>query len=154
MPVRAPALRVLARGMVYLALGPAGRRDCDEPRRRGGRTRCDETIDSMSRDAAWIHGAVLSLGRTARRRPHAEELGLMRTMYDDARNMVVRASGCGCPAARTDAEALLSGTREAADAVEGSAMPAWMSLGDQRIQQIARLAEHLERAIARCPRPG
>ena len=64
--------------------------------------------------------------------------------------MVVGASGCGCLAARNDAEALLASTREAVDAVAGSGMPAWRSLGNQRVERIARLSDALERTFIRC----
>jgi hypothetical protein len=143
-----------ARAIAYLALGPSegrGRdRDCGGPRRRGGATRCDEAIDSMSRHAAWIHSTILAIGRTGNRRPRGEELGALRAMSEHAREMVVGASGCGCPAARDDAEALLTSTRDAVDTYEGSSMPAWMSLGDQRVQRISRLSDSLERTFIRC----
>lgn len=149
-PVSAPQ----ARAIVYLALGPSewrGRdRDCEGPRRRGGATRCDEAIDSMSRHAAWIHSTILAIGRTGNRRPRGEELGALRAMSEHAREMVVGAPGCGCPAARDEAEALLTSTRDAVDAYEGSSMPAWMSLGDQRVQRISRLSDSLERTFIRC----
>jgi hypothetical protein len=143
-----------ARGMVYLALGPSEWRDCDGPRRRGGRSRCDLAIDSLSRGAAWIHAAILSMGRTGQRRPHTEELAVVRAMNQGAGEMVLRAASCGCPAARPDAEALLTGTRDAVASVERSTMPAWMSLGDQRVQRIARHSEALERIFARCMDEG
>lgn len=143
-----------ARGMVYLALGPWQRRECDGPRRRGGRTGCDEAIDSLSRGAAWIHSAILSMGRSGQRRPHVEELTVVRAMNQGAGEMVLRAASCGCPAARPDAQALLSDTREAVAAVERSSMPAWMSLGDQRVQRIARLSDALDRTFSRCVSEG
>ncbi|HUR93534.1 MAG TPA: hypothetical protein VMY76_03050 [Gemmatimonadales bacterium] len=143
-----------ARAIAYLALGPseaAGRdRDCGGPRRRGGHSRCDQSIDSMGRHAAWIHSTILSMGRTGSRRPRTEELASLRAMSEYAREMVVGASGCGCPAARDDSEALLGSTREAADVYEGSSMPARLSLGDQRVQRISRLADSLERTFLRC----
>jgi hypothetical protein len=143
-----------ARGMVYLALGPSERRGCDGPRRRGGRSRCDMAIDSMSRDAARIHTTMLSMSRTGQRRPHAEEVAAMRAMNEAARVMAVGATGCGCPAARGDADMLFASTRDAMDAVERSTMPAWMSLGDQRVQRIARLSDALERTFLRCQSEG
>jgi hypothetical protein len=143
-----------ARAIVYLALGPADRGDAgcdrDRPRRRNERTRCDQAIDSMGRDAAWIHSTILALGRTGNRRPREQELGALRDMSERAREMVVGASGCGCPAARDDAEGLRAATRDAIDAYEGSSMPAWMSLGDQRVQRIARLSDSLERTFIGC----
>jgi hypothetical protein len=147
-----------ARAIVYLALGPSewrGRdRDCGGPRRRGGPTRCDEAIDSMSRHASWIHSTILAMGRTGNRRPRAEELAVLRTMSEHAREMVVGAPGCGCPAAREGAEALLTSTRDAVDAYEGSSMPAWMSLGDQPVQRISRLSDSLERTFIGCLSDG
>ena len=104
----------------------------------------------MSRHAAWIHSTILAMGRTGNRRPRDEELGALRTMREQAREMVLGASGCGCPAARDDAEALLTSTRDAVDVYEGSSMPAWMSLGDQRVQRVARLSDSLERTFIRC----
>jgi hypothetical protein len=140
-----------ARGMVYLALGPV---DCNGPRRRGGRSSCAQAIDSLSRGAAWIHAAILSMSRTGQRRPHVEELTVVRAMNQGAGEMVLRASSCGCPAARPDAEALLAGTREAVAAVERSTMPAWMSLGDDRVARIARHSDALNRIFSRCTNEG
>lgn len=149
-PISAPQ----ARAIVYLALGPSERRgrdgDCDGPRRRGGGTRCDQAIDSLSRQAAWMHSSILAMGRSGNRRPRDQELAALRTMSEQARAMVLGASGCGCPAARDESEALLTSTREAVDVYEGSSMPAWMSLGDQRVQRIARLSDSLERTFLRC----
>lgn len=155
---RYPVTPPQARAMAYLALGPVERsgpdRGCDVPRRRGGQTRCGQAIDSMSRNAAWIHSTILALGRTGNRRPRDEELGALRAMNEHAREMALGASGCGCPAARQDAVALLGSTRDALDVYQGSAMPAWMSLGDQRIQRIARLSESLERTFIGCLSDG
>ena len=137
-----------ARAIAYLALGRVG--DCDVPRRRVGRTRCGEALDSMSRDAAWIHSTILSMGRSGPRRPRAEELNDLRAMNEHARRMVVGTSGCGCHAAREDAESLFSATREAVEAYQRSSMPAWMSLGDMRIQRVARLSDSLERTYLHC----
>jgi len=140
-----------ARAIAYLALGPWERNgDCDAPRRRTGRTRCGEVVDSMSRDAAWVHSTILSMGRSGRRRPRTEELNDLRAMNEHARRMVVEASGCGCHAAREDAESLFSATRDAVDTYQRSSSPAWMSLGDTRIQRIARLSDSLERTYLRC----
>jgi hypothetical protein len=153
-PLTAPQARAIA----YLALGPWERRvsdrGCDGPRRRGGPTRCGQAIDSMSRNAAWIHSTILAMGRTGNRRPRDEELGALRAMNEHARRMVLGASGCGCPAAREESEALLGSTRDALDAYEGSSMPAWMSLGDQRVQRIARLSDSLERTFIGCLSDG
>jgi hypothetical protein len=146
-----------ARAIVYLALGPSewlGRdRDCG-PRRRGGATRCSEALDSMSRRASWIHSTILAMGRAANRRPRDEELGTLRAMNEHAREMAMGASGCGCPAARDDAETLLTSTRDALDVYQGSSMPAWMSLGDQRVQRISRLSDSLERTFIGCQSDG
>jgi hypothetical protein len=143
-----------ARGIVYLALGPAEERDCDLGRRRGDRARCAAAVDSMGRDAGAIRDAITSMGRGGRRRPHAEEVAAVRRMNDGAAAMVLGASSCGCPAARTDASALLERTREAVGAVSRSGLPAWMTLGDQRIDRIAQLADGLERTFRRCATEG
>jgi hypothetical protein len=111
-------------------------------------------IDSMSGDAARIHSTILSMSRTGQRRPHAHELAAVRAMNEAARAMAVGATGCGCPAARGDADMLFASTRDAVDAVERSGMPAWMSLGDQRVQRIARLSDALERTFIRCMSEG
>lgn len=141
-----------SRAIVYLALGTWERRgpdrDCASPRRRG--TGCRQAIDSMSRHAAWIHSAALGLARASNRRPRPEELADLRAMNEHAREMAVGAAGCGCPQARTDSEALLAATREAQDVYQASTMPAWMSLGDQRVQRIARLGDSLERTFIGC----
>jgi hypothetical protein len=143
-----------ARGIVYLALGPAEWRDCDGRRRRGDRARCAAAVDSMGRDAAAIRDAITSMGRGGRRRPHVEEVAAVRRMNDGAAAMVLGASSCGCPAARTDASALLERTREAVGVVSRSGLPAWMTLGDQRIDRIAQLADGLERTFRRCAIEG
>jgi hypothetical protein len=149
-PVNAPQ----SRAIVYLALGPWERRvpdrPCGGPRRRGGSSRCDQAIDSMSRHAAWIHSAALALGRASNRRPRPQELADLRAMNEHARDMVRGGGACGCPETRGDSDALLAATREAMDVYEGSVMPAWMSLGDQRVQRIARLSDSLERTFLRC----
>ena len=141
-----------SRAIVYLALGTWERRgpdrDCASPRRRG--TGCRQAIDSMSRHAAWIHSAALGLARASNRRPRPEELADLPAMNEHAREMAVGAAGCGCPQARTDSEALLAATREAQDVYQASTMPAWMSLGDQRVQRIARLGDSLERTFIGC----
>jgi hypothetical protein len=149
---RAAVTEPQARAVAYLALGPERGRDggCDGPRRRSGATRCDQAIDSMSRRAGWIHATALALGRTGNRRPRAQELADLRAMNEHAGEMVLAPSSCGCPAARQDAQALLASTRDAVDAYERSSMPAWMSLGDQRVQGIARLSDSLERTFLRC----
>lgn len=156
---RYPVTEPQARAIAYLALGSTERRghdeaDCGGPRRRGGLTRCDQTLDSLSRRAAWIHSAALALGRTGNRRPRAQELGDLRAMNEHARAMVLGASGCGCSAAHEDAESLLGSTRDALDAYQRSSMPAWMSLGDQRVQRMARLSDSLERTLLRCLGPA
>lgn len=142
---RYPMSEPQARAIAYLALGG----DCDDPR-RVGRTRCGAAIDSLSRAAAWIHSTILSMGRSGRRRPRPEELNDLRAMNEHARRMIVETSGCGCHAAREDAESLFSATRDGMDAYQRSSMPAWMSLGDERIQRIARLSDSLERTYLRC----
>jgi hypothetical protein len=151
---RAAVTEPQARAVAYLALGPWERRgrdaECGGPRRRGGATQCDQVIDSMSRRAGWIRATALALGRTGNRRPRAQELADLRAMNEHAGEMVLAPSSCGCPAARQDAATLLASTRDAVDAYERSSMPAWMSLGDQRVQSIARLSDSLERTFLRC----
>lgn len=139
-----------ARAIAYLALGAAEPTDCDGSRRRRGPARCGQALDSMSRDAAWIHTTILALGRTGSRRPRAEELADLRSMTERARAMVVTTPGCGCTSATADAEALLTSTRQALDAYEGSSMAAWMSIGSSRVQRISQLSDTLERTYIRC----
>jgi hypothetical protein len=151
---RYPVTEPQARAIAYLALGPSERPerdgDCDGARPHGRSSRCGEAMNSMSRHAAWIHSTALALGRTGNRRPRAFELADLRAMNQHAKEMVARASGCGCPAAREESDALLTVTREAVDVYESSSMPAWMSVGDQRVQRIAHLSDSLERAYLRC----
>ena len=59
-----------AQAVVYMGLGHWGPADADCARgREPRRARCAATVDSMSRNAAWIHDRILSLGRTGNRRP-------------------------------------------------------------------------------------
>jgi hypothetical protein len=149
---RYPLTESQARAIAYLALGPWERRradgDCAGPRRRPAG--CGPALDSMSRRAAWIHSTVLALGRPANRRPRAQELADLHAMNEMAGEMVLKSPGCGCPAARGDADQLLAATREAVDLYQTSAMPAWMRLGDQRVQHMARVSDSLERTYNRC----
>lgn len=133
-----------ARAIAYLALGPW------ERTRRGCDSRCSVAVDSASRDAAWIHRAVLGLGRTGVRRPRREELATLHEMADRSRQIVLTTPRCGCTAARSHADALLAATREAVDVHEASTMPVWMSLGSERVQRIARISDTLERTLLRC----
>lgn len=133
-----------ARAMAYLALGPW------ERTRRGCDSRCSVAVDSMSRDAAWIHRAILGLGRTGVRRPRREELATLHEMAERSRQIVVTTPRCGCGGARSHADALLAATREAVDVHEASTMPVWMSLGSERVQRIARISDTLERTLLRC----
>jgi hypothetical protein len=153
-----------ARAITYLALGPAQRgwrnRRCERdaepalvPVQAGEPTRpswCDAAIDTLSRNAAWIHTTVLAVGRSGgARRPKAEELDALKAMAERAREIVVTTPRCGC-AVGDDADALLTSTREAVDAYDGSSMPAWMTLGGERVQRIAKLADSVERSLIRC----
>jgi hypothetical protein len=153
-----------ARAIAYLALGPArGRRDrCDYSRQEelapapvqaGEPARpswCDAALDTMSRSAAWIHTTILTLGRSgSARRPKTEELDDLRSMAERAREIVVSTPRCGCRMG-DDADALLTSTREAVDAFAGSSMPAWMTLRGEHVQQIAKLADVVERSLLRC----
>ncbi len=144
-----------ARAIVYLALGPWERRDWDpgcERARRGGEDPawCGAALDSLSRDAAWIHRTILELGRPGSHRPRTVELAALQAMAEKARGLAIGAPRCGCTAARADADALLAGTREALDVHRASSMAAWMSLGSDRVQRIARLSDALERTLIGC----
>lgn len=154
-----------ARAIAYLALGPAGSRRehrCEYSRRvepapapvqAGEPTRpswCDAALDTMSRNAAWIHTTVLALSRSGgARRPKAEELDDLRSMAERAREIVVSTPRCGC---RTgdDADALLTSAREALDAVAASSVPAWMTLRSEQVQRISKLSDSVERSLLRC----
>jgi hypothetical protein len=149
-PLSAPQARAIA----YLGLGAWERSDCDGGRRRDQPSRCAVVTDSMRIDAGWIRATIQSLGRDGPRRPHGEEVALVRSMNDRAGRMVLGGPGCGCREARPDAEALLASTREALAAVESSTLPAWMRLGDQRVQRIGRLSDSLERTFIRCVSGG
>lgn len=154
-----------ARAIAYLALGPArGRREqrCESSRQAepapapvqaGEPARpswCDAALDTMSRNAAWIHTGILSLSRSGgARRSKTEELDDLRSMAERARDIVLSTPRCGC---RTgdDAEALLTSTREAVDAVAASSVPAWMTLRSEQVQRISKLADSVERSLLRC----
>ena len=151
-----------ARAITYLALGPSerGRRDrrCEYTEQRapvqaGEPARpswCDAALDTMSRNAAWIHTTILSLSRSGgARRPKTEELDELRSMADRARDIVVSTPRCGC-AIGDDADALLTSTREAVDAVAGSSVPAWMTLRSEQVQRISKLSDAVERSLLRC----
>jgi hypothetical protein len=153
-----------ARAIAYLALGPAqrGRRDrrCEyvqerapEPVQAGEPARpswCDAALDTISRNAAWIHTTILSLSRSGgARRPKTEELDELRSMAERARDIVVSTPRCGCTMG-DDADALLTSTREAVDAVAASSVPAWMTLRSEHVQRISKLADSVERSLLRC----
>jgi hypothetical protein len=153
-----------ARAITYLALGPAERgrrgRRCEdtpiadpvpvpaaEPPRPSW---CDAALDTLSRDAAWIHSTILVMGRTgAPRRPKSEELDVLKSMAERARQIVITTPRCGC-ALGDDAEALLTSTREAVDAFTGSSVPVWMTLRTEQVERIARLADSIERSLIHC----
>jgi hypothetical protein len=154
-----------ARAIAYLALGPArGRREqrCEYSRQpeplpspvQAGEPAnpswCTAVLDTMSRNAAWIHTTILSLSRSgSARRPKTEELDELRSMAERARDIVVSTPRCGC---RTgdEADALLTSTREAVDAVASSSVPAWMTLRGEHVQRISKLADSVERSLLRC----
>jgi hypothetical protein len=155
-----------ARAIVYLGLGPLpqhGRRDrrCDYepaavnpvPVQTGEPARpswCDAAIDTLSRDAAWIHSTILELGRSGgARRAKAEELDALKSMAERARQIVITTPRCGCTPGE-DADALLASTREAVDSFAGSSMPAWMTLRGEQVQRIAKLADSVERSLIHC----
>jgi hypothetical protein len=166
---RFPAYRLnapQARAIAYLALGPArGRRGdhrCEytvrpapapAPVQAGQPSTpswCDAALDTMSRNAAWIHTTILALGRSgAARRAKAEELEDFKAMAERAREIVLATPRCGC---RTgdEADQLLTGTREVLDAYAASSMPAWMTLHSEQVQRISKLADSVERSILRC----
>jgi hypothetical protein len=154
-----------ARAIAFLALGPTrGRRGDDrrcelavkpEPEvvQTGAPVRsswCDAALDTMSRNAAWIHTSILSLSRSgAARRPKSEELDDLRAMSDRAREIVVSTPRCGCRVG-DDADALLTATREASEAVAASSVPAWMTLRSEQVQRISKLSDSVERFLLRC----
>jgi hypothetical protein len=155
-----------ARAIAFLALGPArrGRRDlrCESavqpppapaPVQAGEPARpswCDAALDTMSRNAAWIHTTILALGRSGgARRAKAEELDDLRSMAERAREIVISTPRCGC-AMGDDADALLTSTREALDAYAASSVPAWMTLRSEQVQRISKLSDSVERSLLRC----
>jgi hypothetical protein len=151
-----------ARAIAFLALGPArrGRRDqrCEyaappAPVQAGEPTRpswCDAALDTMSRNAAWIHTTILALSRSGgARRPKAEELDDLKSMAERAREIVISTPRCGC-AMGDDADALLTSTREALDAHAASSVPAWMTLRSEQVQRISKLSDSVERSLLRC----
>jgi hypothetical protein len=143
-----------ARAIAYLALGPSERPEHERVPRRARPGQCTQALDSMSREAAWIHSTAMTLGRSGSRRPREAERADVRGMAERARQILLQAPGCGCDASRDDAEALLTATREAVDVFEGSTMAAWMSLGSTRVQRIARLSDTIERSLLRCLSEG
>ncbi|MFN2563714.1 MAG: hypothetical protein ABR499_01715 [Gemmatimonadaceae bacterium] len=154
-----------ARAIAYLALGPVprGRRDHREyarqpepapaPVQTGEPARpswCDAAVDTMSRNAAWIHTTILSLSRSGGpRRAKAEELDDLKSMAERARDIVISTPRCGC-AVGDDADALLTITREVVDAYAASSVPAWMTLRSEQVQRISKLSDSVERSLLRC----
>ena len=153
-----------ARAIAFLALGPVsrgGRRDrCEHalapaaaPVQAGQPARpswCDAALDTMSRDAAWIHTTILALGRSGgARRTKADELADFKSMAERAREIVISTPRCGCSAG-DDVEALLTSTREVLDAYTASSMPAWMTLRSEQVQRISKLSDSVERSLLRC----
>jgi hypothetical protein len=156
-----------ARAITFLALGPARSRHerrCEyvrqpspeptpAPVQTGEPARpswCDAAIDTMSRNAAWIHSTILNLSRSGgARRPKSEELDDLRLMAERAREIVVSTPRCGCSTG-DDADALLTATREAVDAFAPSSVPAWMTLRSEQVQRISKLSDSVERFLLRC----
>jgi hypothetical protein len=156
-----------AQAITYLALGPVrGRREhrCEYTRQPepvptpapvqagepAGPVPCRVVIDSLSRDAAWIHTAILSISRSGGgHRQKSAELDELRAMAERARGIVIGTPRCGC---RTgdDADALLTSTREALDAVAASSVPAWMTLRGEHVERISKLSDSVERSLLRC----
>jgi hypothetical protein len=111
---------------------------------------CDAALDTMSRNAAWIHTTILALGRSSgARRAKAEELGDLKSMAERAREIVISTPRCGCRLG-DDADALLTSTREAFDVYAASSMPAWMTLRSEQVDRIAKLSDSVERSLLRC----
>ena len=153
-----------ARAIVFLALGSADRggRRCDYgrqpqpapvPVQAGEPDRpswCTASLDTLSRDAAWIHTTILALSRSgAGRRAKTEELDDFKAMAERARDIVVTTPRCGCRLG-DDADALLSSTREVLDAFAASSVPAWMTLRAEQVQRISKLSDAVERSLLRC----
>jgi hypothetical protein len=150
-----------ARAITFLAFGPAQRgRRCEQeveaapaPVQAGepsGPSWCSAALDTMSRDAAWIHTTILSLSRSgAGRRAKAEELDDFKGMAERAREIVVSTPRCGCRLG-DDADALLTSTREVLDAFAASSVPAWMALRSEQVQRISKLSDAVERSLLRC----
>lgn len=149
-----------AKAIVFLAFGPVPvESDCGptphpgqgwEPRRERRDSRCAARLDSLSRDAAWIHTAVMALGRTGGTRPRDEERATMRDITERARNILISAGGCGCEEVRVEADSLYLNARAANDALQSSNMPAWMVIGGQQADRIARLADEVEQELIDC----
>jgi hypothetical protein len=150
-----------ARAITFLALGATRRgRRCEQvaepapaPVQTGEPSSpswCSAALDTMSRDAAWIHTTILSLSRSgAGRRAKAEELDDFKAMAERAREIVVTTPRCGCRLG-DDAEALLTSTREVLDAYAASSVPAWMTLRGEQVQRISKLSDAVERSLLRC----
>jgi hypothetical protein len=161
-----------ARAITFLALGPARRdfrrddRRCEYARRperepepapapvQAGEPAlpswCGAALDTMSRNAAWIHTTILALGRSnGPRRSKAEELDDLKSMAERAREIVVSTPRCGCRLG-DDADMLLTSAREAVDAYAASSMPAWMTLRSEQVQRISKLSDSVERMLLRC----
>ena len=151
-----------ARAITFLALGPArrGGRRCEQeveaapaPVQAGEPSNpswCSAALDTMSRDAAWIHTTILSLSRSgAGRRAKAEELDDFKAMAERAREIVISTPRCGCRLG-DDADALLTATREVLDAFAASSVPAWMALRSEQVQRISKLSDAVERSLLRC----
>ena len=157
-----------ARAITFLALGPA-RRDLRRDDRRCEYARqpepapapvqageperpswCVAALDTMSRNAAWIHTTILALSRSnGPRRSKAEELEDLKSMAERAREIVISTPRCGCRVG-DDADMLLTATREAVDAYAASSMPAWMTLRSEQVQRISKLSDSVERMLLRC----
>ena len=109
-----------------------------------------EVLDTLSRDADWIHSTILSVGRTGHDMPHEQERTALKQMSEYARLIVVQAPQAGCPSSAPQADSLLTATRDASDAFERSTMALWMSVGSVRVQRIAQLSDTIGLALVHC----
>lgn len=109
-----------------------------------------EALDSMSREADWIHTTILSVGRTGSALPHDQEAAALDRMIEYSRQFVANAPPAGCPEVGDDADRLLTATREAKDFFARSTMPIWMSVSSVRVQNIAQLSDGISKTLVHC----
>lgn len=154
---RYPLNESQARAVVWLALADdrggwngGGRdddRDDDRPRS------CSANVDRISRDAGWIHQAITPLRRSSSASlSHAEALRVLESIEERSRAVAVSASRCTCTDARDRAADLLDLARAATQKHRESFVSPWMSIGDERLERMQRLARDVERAALGCSR--